>query len=233
MDIKKKKASIVLSEGEVERITYEFKTSKYKKFADKINAIKVTNGLAGKISGSSDMLFLYNIVGTYEGFGVLELIGNQFTANVPMVSYEATLDDAYYTQDIEPLVYANYPISGTYTFKQRDVVLQGAPPVRALLTDSKYLTSLEHNVNKSYTQNSFPFTYDLPQVYKGDLMDLRNQAYSDLTDGKITGTHPIMRVTQGGYKIMKYGKYKVKLQYMLPGGVKGSEATIKFNNPIK
>jgi hypothetical protein len=233
IQIKKNTAGTILKEGEIERIAYEFKTSKYKTFADKINAIKVENGLAGKISGSSDMLFLYNVVGTYEGFEVLELIGNQFTENKPLVTYDAILDDAYYTQDIQPLVYANYPISGVYTFKQRNVAIQGTPPVRALLKDTKYLTSLEHNVNKSYTQNSFPFTYDLPQVYKGDLIDLRNQAYADFTAGKITATHPVMRVTNGQYKIMRYGKYKVKLQYNLPGGVKGTQAKVHFNNPIK
>ncbi|WP_074410434.1 hypothetical protein [Aquimarina megaterium] len=233
MEIKKNSAANVLKEGEIERITYEFKTSKYKKFADKIKAMSVTHNNVGAVGSSSDMIYLYSYITPNEGFDLVELLGNTYTANKPLVSYEATLVDTYYQKDIEPLVYANYPISGTYLLRNRDPGILGISPKRALPIKSSYLTSLEKNQNKTLIQTHFPFEYDLPRIYKQDFIDLRNQVLKDFTNNVISGAHPAMRLIDGDYLFMRYGKYEMVLKYVLPGGIEASQAKFDFKNPLE
>lgn len=71
------------------------------------------------------------------------------------------------------------------------------------------------------------------EYIKQDFVDLRTQALRDYTDGKIDANHPAMRITEGEYLFMRYGKYEVILKYMLPGGIQGSQAKIDFKNPLK
>lgn len=179
------------------------------------------------------MIYLYSYITPNEGFDLVELLGNTYTANKPLVSYEATLVDTYYQKDIEPLVYANYPISGTYLLRNRDPGILGISPKKALSIKSSYLTSLEKNQNKTLIQTHFPFEYDLPRIYKQDFIDLRNQVLKDFTNNVISGAHPAMRLLDGDYLFMRYGKYEMVLKYVLPGGIEASQAKFDFKNPLE
>ncbi len=231
MEVRQNKAQNVLKDGEIERLTYAFKTSKHKTFADKIKDINVTDHSVGKIN--SDVIFLFNQVASYDGFSILELKGSKYSENIPLVSQEAILSDTYFNQDINPVIYSNYPFGGNYHIVSRKTKLLGIPPRRALPIESDYLTSLENNTNTNIIQTHFPYMYNLPRVYKEDFIDLRDQAYRDLTSGKITIQHPIMKLAQADYFFMRYGKYEVKLQYILPGGIKGSSSKVDYKNPLK
>ncbi|MEW7291726.1 hypothetical protein [Aquimarina sp. 2304DJ70-9] len=231
MQVRKNKAENVLKEGEIERLSYEFKSSKHRTFRDKINTMSVRDYSVGKIT--SDVIFLFNTTSSYEGFDLVELRGSKHSDNIPLVSQEAILTDTYFTQDINPIIYNNYPIAGKYAITSREVDLLGAPPKRALPIESDYITSLEEDVNINLIQTHFPYRYNLARIYKEDFVDLRDQVYSDFTSGKINAQHPAMSLTNADYYFMRYGKYRIKLKYMLPGGISGSEANVDFKNTLK
>ncbi len=230
-EIRKNQAQNIIKDGEIDRLSYEFKSSKYKTFANKVNAISFSSYNVGKIN--SDVIFLFNRADNYEGFDLVELEGNLHSENKPLVVQEALLTDNYFKEDINPILYANYPVGGKYQITRRDTNILGVPPRRALPIESDYVTSLENDVNRSLIQTHFPYRYNLARIYKEDFVDLRDQVYSDFTQGIINGQHPAMSLTNEAYYFMRYGKYKVKMNYMLPGGIKGSEAKIDFKNPLR
>ncbi|WP_103068654.1 hypothetical protein [Aquimarina sediminis] len=231
VEIRKNTAENVLKEGEIERLAYEFKSSRYKTFANKIKAISVRNYSVGKIN--SDVIYLFNNVSNYEGFDLVELRGNSYSENKALVIQKAILTDSYFTEDINPILYNSYPIAGKYQITRREIEILGVPPRKALPIGSDYITSLENDVNRNLIETNFPYRYNLPRIYKEDFVDLRDQVYSDFTQGLINGQHAAMSLTKAQYYFMRYGKYKIKLNYILPGGIKGTEAKIDFKNTLK
>ncbi|CAA0203089.1 hypothetical protein [Tenacibaculum maritimum] len=228
VQIQQKSAENISKEGEIERLAYSFTTSKYKTFRQKIKSIKTTNYNWGKIY--SDVIYLTNRMETHEPFDIPELLGTKFTNNISLVKIEASLEDAYFIKDINPPLYAKYPTGG-YTIKNRDTRILGTPPKFALPLLNNYITSLEHEVNDNMLQTTFPFRYNLGLLYKKDWVDLQSQIANDYADGIIRGENPILNFLDRSYLFMRYGYYKAKLFYTLPGNIKGSNVEYKFKNP--
>jgi len=231
VEIRKNVAQNVLKAGEIDRLSYEFKSSEYKTFESKIKDINFSSYNVGKIN--SDVIFLFNNASTYEGFDLVELEGNKYSENKPLVNQEALLTDNYFIEDINPIIYNNYPIAGKYEILSRETELLGVPPRRALPIESDYITSLENDININLIKTHFPYRYNLARIYKEDFVNLRDQVYSDFTTGVINGQHSAMSLTNADYYFMRYGKYKVKFTYLLPGGIRGTEAKIDFKNTLK
>ncbi len=215
--------------GEIERLAYTFGTSKYKTFKKKINSINTKNYNWGAIY--SDVIYLTNRVNDHEPFDIVELVGSEYTENKPLVSMEATLDDTYFTEDMNPPLYSKYPLGGRYSFQNRDENTLGAPPKYALPISSEYLTNLEYEVNENMLRTTFPFRYNLGLAYKSDWVDMQSQIVNDYVDGHITDDDPVLNFLDRHYLFMRYGFYKTTLSYKLPGNINGTSTTYKFKNP--
>ncbi len=231
VEIQKIKANNISKEsGSIERLAYNFKTSEYKTFEKKINAINVDDYRWGVIY--SDVIYLNNTIKNHEPFDLIDLKGGVYTADKPLITIEGTLEDDYFKKDINPPLYAKYPMSG-YRITNRDENKLGAPPKFALPIIESYLTNLEYDVNKHELETTFPFRYNLGLLYKTDWVDLHSQLVNAHIDGFIKGNDPVLNFLDEDYLFMRYGFYKTKLIYNLPGGKKGSEAIFKFKNPNK
>ena len=231
VEIQKIKANNISKEsGSIERLAYNFKTSEYKTFEKKINAIRVDDYKWFPIY--SDVIYLNNTIKNHEPFELNDLKGGVYTADKPLVTIEATLEDDYYKKDIYPPLYAKYPMSG-HRFTNRDENKLGTPPKLALPIIESYLTNLEYDVNKHELETIFPFRYNLGLSYYFDWEDLHSQLVNAHIDGFIKGNDPVLNFLDKHYLFMRYGFYKTKLIYNLPGGKKGSEAIFKFKNPNK
>ncbi len=229
VSVQNKKAEQVSKDGEIERLAYDFSTSKYKTFKKKINSLKTKNYNWGVIY--SDVIYLVNRVDSHEPFDLVDLLGSSFTGDIPLVSIEASLDDKYFTADINPPLYANYPLGNQYSFKNRNENELGAPPKYALPILTSYLNNLEHEINDNTLRTTFPFRYNLGLVYKSDWVDLQSQIVNDYVDGLIADNNPVLNFLDENYLFMRYGYYQTELKYMLPGGINGSSANYKFKNP--
>lgn len=228
-EIRTNSAENVSKDGVIERLKYNFRTSNYKTFKQKIKALNATQYQWGKVY--SDVLYLSVKLKPYEGFELAELVGTKHTANTPLVTLMSTLTDDYFTKDMNPPMYAKYPLNNQYYFVNRDVSEYGSPPSKALRLMSSYLTSLEYDVDRTWRETTFPYYYDLPYFYKADLVDLKTQVSNDFADGKISNSHPAMSILDAKFYMMRSGKYPIKMQYVLPGGINGTQHTFNYKNP--
>lgn len=95
------------------------------------------------------------------------------------------------------------------------------------------MTSIENDINQSWTKSNFPFKYNMPLVYKSDWVDLNNQIVNDYING-ITQSYELAQFfIKNNYLFMRYGDYEITMQYQLPGDKKTTDYTYKFRNNNK
>ncbi len=229
VEVRKNEAKSILKDGEIDRLTYEFKSSQYKTFKEKVNSISISNYDIGKVY--SDVIYLSTRAKSYEGFDLVELVGNKYSDNKALVATEASLIDKYYQEDMRPILYKDYPISNRYSFN-RDVNEYGLVPRKALPIMSNYLTSLENDTDTQWRATRFPYRYMLAKVYKHDFDDILRQIYNDYTDGILSQGDSALQFLDNNYKFMRQGKYQIELKYTLPGGINGTKTNYNFKNPV-
>lgn len=223
-----KEAEEIVRDGEIERLAYAFKTSKHKKFVDKINAINVTS--YNYIIDSADVLSLSNSLNNAEPFEEADLKGNNYTDSKPLVTIEANLKDDYFNQDINPILYSKLPIANKYTITNREVEEYGLVPKKAFSINNYYLNSVINNINYTNVSSYFPYEYNLPLYYKRDLIDVANQIVNDIASGVITTSNPAYSFLSNDYKSIRKGTYNVVLKYLLPGGKQSTESSQIYKN---
>ncbi|MGJ8733413.1 MAG: hypothetical protein ACSHW4_09715, partial [Cellulophaga sp.] len=228
MTVTDNNAQSVSKDGSIERIGYNFTSSAYNTFAKKIKAIKIDNYGWGKIA--NDVVYLYNAIDNHEAFETAELVGTAYTDNKPMILAESDLNDNYFKQDINPILYQKYS-SGSYKI-ERPEDPYGLPPKRALPLFTNYVTNIAYGINKGWTRTHFPFRYNLPEIYKLDYTATKTNVLNDYVDGIITLTNPNTAILDTEYIFIPKGTYTIKVQYVLPGNKLGSSATMNFKNPL-
>lgn len=211
-------------------LTYSFQSSKYATFQEKMMSIKTDNTIWRKVS--SDVISLQQRVSQVEPFDLHDLVGSRYTDGKPLVQPSAILDDDYFTQDIHPINYKNYPLADNIRFTNRDTSTLGFVPSKAMPVMNNYLSLIEQdNVHDALVKFNLPHLYDLPRVYKADFSDLQNQVVNRFL-GKVEQSNYLWLVN-GYYPFMRHGHYKVNYQYVLPNGTKGTSYVMSYFNPIK
>jgi hypothetical protein len=228
IQVSENQAGEISKEGVIERLNYQFSTGKYKTFNTKMDAIKTQNYNFGVLY--SDVIYLANTISSEEAFDLVELQGVKYSDNIPLVKAESALNDDYYTTDIYPYLYRDYPLNGIYFITNRDVKELGVVPYKGIALSSYYITSLENDVNQSWTRSNFPFKYNLPLLYKLDWADINNQIMNDYVEGKVSSTSFAKRFLNSKYLFMRYGPYDIKMKYTLPGKKQTTEFVYKFKN---
>ncbi len=229
--MKKTQAQNISKDGVIERLAYDFTTSKYTTLRQKINSIRTE--VYGWWPLFSDILELENKIHDHEPFGLADINGTAHTDNTPLIKAAATLEDTYFRKDINPPLYAKYPIGG-YRFTNRDDKVLGAPPRYAVSIISSYIDNLTNEVNEHDLRTVFPYRYDLGLTYKRDWVDMHEQIVNDHIKGLIPSNSPVLKFLDERFPLMRYGVYKIRLTYILPGGVsRGTNATYKYKNPNK
>jgi hypothetical protein len=209
-------------------LTYDFSTGKYDTFSQKADAIQ--KGQAAVVKLSSDVLMFEYETQNMEPFDLAELTGLAQSENKPLISAQATLEDSYYKNKVYPLIYQDYPVQGTIHLKTRNADAYGAPPVKALPVMSTYLNQIEAGNFTGLVTKRFPYYYNLPAIYKSDFIDLQSQVINTYLN---TPANPAyIRFVNGYFPFILPGYYKIKLQYVLPGGASGSSSTFDYYNFI-
>lgn len=216
------------TEGSIDRLSYSFTTSKYKTFTSKMNAINTQNYNFGVLY--SDVIYLTNTISSQEAFDMVELQGVTYSDNKPIITAQSKLNDAYYATDIFPYLYKDYPLNGKYSISDRDTSELGVIPAKAIPLNAYYMTSIENNVNQSWTKGNFPFKYNMPLLYKQDWVDLNNQIANDYVNGLVSSTSVANRFLNSNFLFMRYGNYEIVMKYNLPGDKKSTEFTYKYKN---
>lgn len=220
-----------VSRGDVTKslLHYGFHTSQFSTFAQKMQSLRLKNGVGETVS--TDVIRLLADVGEYEGFDVAEMTGTSYTGYKPMVNVEAVMEDAYYVNDINPLLYANYPIDSTIFITSRNTEELGLTPSKALLLTPTYLAEASAGKVTSWIKTRLPYIYDLPQVYKLDFAELQYKVVNKYMGSLDASKYSYL--INGHFPFIRYGTYKVQYQYVLPDGTKTSSAVLNYHNPFK
>ena len=215
-------------EGEIERLGYAFSTSKYKTFPIKMNAIQNVGYNFSTIY--SDVISLSNAISSQEAFEIIDLTGTVYTDDKPLITAAATLQDDYFGTDMNPNIYATYPLGGKYEITYRDINEVGRIPTRALPINATYLLNLENNINNGWNKQVFPFKYNLPLLYKSDWMHFYNKIANDQANGIITTAHPAYALISKNFTFMRFGFYNIEMKYNLPGDKHSKNFYYQFKN---
>lgn len=229
-DVKNNQAEIV-HRGDVTRslLEYNFHSSKYRTFAAKINGHPLKTGSMTIVM--EDVIDLRAETRNDEPFDAAELEGNATTAYVPLVSTTAITDDAYFQADLAPKIYDNYPIKREIFITYRNTAELGIVPRKALYVMSSYLAQARAGKVDSWHTAQMPFVYNLPFYYKKDFSNIQYHVVAKYAGTPYAPEYNFL--INGRFQFIRYGKYKVEYQYVLPGGIAGSRAAFEYLNPVK
>ncbi|WP_343705817.1 hypothetical protein [Flavobacterium sp.] len=216
------------TDGVIDRLSYSFNTSKYKTFISKMNAINTQSYNFGVLY--SDVIYLTNTISSQEAFDVVELEGVNYSDYKPIIVAQSKLSDEYYNIDIYPYLYKDYPLNNHFSISNRDTDELGVIPIKAIPLNAYYTSSIENNVNQSWTKTNFPYKYNMPLLYKQDWIDLNNQIINAYINGDRNVESIAKRFLNSNYLFMRYGNYEILLRYNLPGDKKATEYTYKYKN---
>jgi hypothetical protein len=221
-----KVAQSLFKDGEIDRLSFVFRTSKYNKMSDKLSALNF-NPLWIKLS--SDVVTLQNNMNADEYFDVTELTGTKYTDNKPLMNLTALMDDSF-ANKFKGLFYDAYPIDQiTLMRAESEEDFAGIPPVKALPVFTSYLEYLGNDKGNGFLKQTFPYKYNLFSFYKADWYELVSKAASKYV-GSPASARPqlINTLLQSNYGIIPTIKYRVKAKYTLPGDKAGSEKQIDY-----
>ncbi|WP_336686039.1 hypothetical protein [Chryseobacterium bernardetii] len=221
-----KKAQSLSKDGEIERLAYTFRTSKYNTFENKLSSLNF-NPLWIKLS--SDVVTLQNNMNADEYFDATEISGSKYTDNKPLIDLTALMDDSF-AGKFKGLIYNNYPIDElTLNRAESEDDFAGIPPVKAFPVFTSYLQYLGSDKGNGFLKQTFPFKYDLFSYYKSDWYELISKAASKYV-GSPANVRPavINALLESAYGIIPETRYNVKAKYILPGNKQGTEKQINY-----
>ncbi|GHV14863.1 hypothetical protein FACS1894169_04650 [Bacteroidia bacterium] len=226
METTTKLAAQISKDGEIDRLSFTFRTSKYNTLSDKIGSLKF-NPLWIKVT--SDVITLQNNMNADEYFDVTELTGSQYTDNKPLVNITALMEDPF-AGKFKGLIYNNYPLDGlTLDRATSDDNTIGIPPANALPIFNAYLLYLDKEKGNSFLKQTFPYQYDLFRYYKLDWYELISKAAAKYVDTPLNARpQKINDVMSSDYGIIPKMRYKAKIQYILPGSKSGSVKEMNY-----
>lgn len=210
-------------------LEYTFTTSVHPTFVAKLASLQRTGNIFEIIY--ADTHALHYLTNPYEVFNEAELYGNQYTDFKPLLTTEAILDDAYYTQTIYPLIYQNYPLDGTITITNRSTNVLGLPPVRSINIPGYYQFELQSNPTSQFVNQRMPFRYNMPYAYKNDHVDLRYQIVNRYmsTPVNFAKYQEFKYLIESTFPLIPLGNYKMKVSYKLLGNEFSSTGERLFN----
>ena len=228
VEVKNNKLGETLTGGQgVELLQYNFNTSQYNTFQEKMVAKKARKTYIEIVEADIHALHAENA--STEPFEEIEIVGNTKTMNVPLVNVEAILDNSYFTNDIYPLIYKGYPLEADLTLN-RNTSLLGNPPTKGVELITSYLSDLINNPKSSYLRDRLPYRYNQPFYYKDDFIKIQYKVVNKYLNGQ---NQPMKDkysyIINGRFPMIKDGTYNVRLNYTLPGGQAGTSSIFTFN----
>lgn len=215
-----------------------FRTSNYKSFTAKLEAMNISEGWRLPDSRGQSLHILGNNISANEFFDQSELYG--INNNPALVHIEANLaDNNYYNNYVHPLVYKDYPSLTVpeARIQRRDNL--GIPPTKAVYINQEprvpvTLSSSAFQNGASSPIRSANFIYELPYYMKVDYRDLQSQTAHYCVYRNGTYTQRRLAILEKSFPIVLKGNYQLDMTYTLPGINKiTTRKTFFIINPLK
>lgn len=193
-----------------------FRTSKYNTFREKIAGIKLGSAMTIP-SPAGDVVELRSYLQGPEMMDNFELLGKD--GYQPFIKTEALIrNNHWYKNLVYPLVYDQYPLQG-YMKTTRDTTVLGFPPVRSAFL--KQFSEAPELTAESTTVKAAPLSanmhFDLMRPILEDFKSIQRQAANYVADKPSRLTPRLEKIITGILPFYRYGKYQVRLKYIIPG----------------
>ncbi|MGN7824691.1 hypothetical protein ACTJJB_31500 [Chitinophaga sp. 22536] len=204
-----------------EVISYNFRTSRYGTFAEKMNAM-------------TDARDLFDVATNYisvigqrfdaeETFDKFELEGDGAFSTKPLVTLRAGTNNGWLQNQLMPLLYNNYPFHPSINITRDLNVTGGIPPLEAVRLYNNDIAGYkleDGNINDGYAPSKAGrcrFMYYVSFVANDDYHELLNKANRYYISGG-QPTPAISRLMTSLFPDLQGNQfYPVELQYRLPG----------------
>lgn len=214
----------ISNEMEQSILKYDFTTSQYATFREKMRSVKVRDNLA--IDAGVALLLGANVQGK-EAFDEAEVIGVEKTQYKPLLTLRSDFKEEYFRGVVLPLVYEGYPY-GNIHLSEREEQPIGVPPYRAFSPSQNYLSAL-HSESVNLSLYHFPFTFDASLVSYNDYRDLQNT----IINSRDAVTPQVYnRFVMGSLPVLKKGKYQTTISYVLPDGTVTNSVDFIYTNQL-
>lgn len=205
----------IIEEKDRNLLTYHFRTSVHSTFKQKISTLFISTGFRRNIH--SDVHELGTTVLGDELFDYYEINSEEFYNS--LIQFNAVLNDNYFKQSINPLIYSNY-INQSVLKIDREKEPFGIPPTKAFyvrqVEDKQMLT--EEEINSNYTigtNTTGAFIYDLIYYYFEDYSDLRTDAAYQISMNRNSSWYTKLVSTY--FPAVWDGMYYFNVKYVVPG----------------
>ncbi|NIG55052.1 hypothetical protein [Chitinophaga sp. Cy-1792] len=203
-----------------ELISYNFRTSRYSTFVQKMNG--TTNPYDLFDVATNYISVIGQRFDTDESFDKFEIEGDASVATKPLITMKAVTGNSWYQYSLLPLLYNGYPFHPSMTIT-RDPANGGIPPLDAIrLYNNDYsLYQLSDAAMKDGVAPSIPgkcrFMYYVSFYANDDFNELMNKATRFYINGG-TPTPQISRLLNSTFPDLQGNQfYPVEFQYRLPG----------------
>jgi hypothetical protein len=208
----------MLDKREVKTVyTTSFRTSKYNTFGDKFKSITRGQSLRKSVARYAYVLNTY--MGGDELLDAAELSGLMGTEK--LIQMEAVLTgNSWYTNYPYPRLYESYPYYGWKVSRANPTAL-GVPPVKDMtfnnFTQALKLTEGDLAFTPvAFTTNEY-VTYNVGQSVHSDYEAIKLQAVNYVANAPSRLNTRIEAIILKPAPFIKYGPYKVKVNYVIPG----------------
>ncbi|WP_318308859.1 hypothetical protein [Flagellimonas crocea] len=222
----------------VSRLDFSFTTSRYDTFTEKMRSLKINRFTTSLDSYSQEDRGIANVgrihlrMDDYEPFGIVDLIGNQYTDDEPLIHPEALSNNRYFRDEINPLLYEEYPLDGTIRVNRNEAIW-GIPPKGPMMVSNTYLAYTMDNMYPDYLKSHFPYIWTLPKAYYSDYSNLRIQIAYRYTMPQIRNLEKYEKydyIIWGRFPFIKREKYQVRFRYVLPKNTTGNSFKLDYEN---
>ena len=227
----------------ISRLNFSFSTSKYNTYLKKMKSIKIRKPITDLENYPDTDNSIANVgrisllTTDNEPFGPNDVLGTNFTGNQPLIRPKAVMNDRYYKELIQPLIYREYPLGKKYlnpaiTLKNRDSDDLGWPPVRSIKVSNTYQNYVLDQPDSPLLKNRFPYRWQLPISYYNDYKDLEYQIWDNFYKNGIkqTGFNEYNYIINGRFPFMLRESYQVDFKYILPGKSSGNSFIMNYKN---
>ena len=214
-----KAQSVLKGQGENILLPARYTTSTYNTLAEKINVINAS--VSNKLVYLASYDYLNVRTRSYEVFDSTELFGSAYTNNVPLITYQSLLTDAYYQNEVFPKIYKDFPYRGAsgISIRDRDVNQYGFPPARAIYHDPEYELDAAR----------MPYIDALADVYRRDYHDLENQLMNQYVNGNWSLLNLYPQYFRERFPEAPLSNVdQIEFKYLMPGAQAGTKGVVNY-----
>jgi hypothetical protein len=207
---------------------YAFRSSSYNTFGEKIDAMGLGNSYRYPIrNGVHELGYQFDNKEMFDQFEI------DVNGNSTVLQYQAEVDDNdWFEQDINPLLYANYPVSNI-TIDWRNTQLFGVPPLSAIYLRQSP-AGLALTTGATAQSGLSTFVYNLPDNIDRDYDNIASKIANAIVNRTLTVLTPgQQQLLTTMFTPVRKGNYRFLVRYVLPGlNLKTSEKEIIINNVL-